>query len=193
MLSPAHRLLSAPIEIYWGGWAATTTQLQQAGWEISAEQEIEYATLTLALRHRDFKVYALTERIPLDYFRHASSSIPPALRLRVRYMANNLQLNIVQSDGFEKFAPVDAYPQMVNRQAKSIEDFKIFATPLVRTEEIIVDPPRVEELLEQIKKMQAPGQAEVRERTRIRQARETGQPVERQKFHAQILSFARAA
>lgn len=192
-MNHSHRLLSAPIDVVWGGWTATTTQLQQAGWEISAEQDIQYATLRIALRHRDFRMYGLSQRIPVDYFEMARRNIPMKLTIRIEHMASQLNLNIIETSGLSGFAPVDAYPQMVDTQRKSIEDFKIFATPLARTEEIIVDPSQVGELLEKIKKAQAQGQSEIRERNRLRAARESYEPMPRQQFHAQILSFERAA
>jgi hypothetical protein len=64
----------------------------------------------------------------------------------------------------------------------------IFAVPLVRTEEIIVEPQDVAAMLEQIRRMQSPEMTEIRQRERQRERQHEAGP--REVFHAQILSFA---
>jgi hypothetical protein len=92
-------------------------------------------------------------------------------------------------DDFSKFKQIDAAPQYTNAEIKEIDDFGIFAVPMTRTEEIIVEPADVYTLLEQIKKMQSPEQAEIRKRNRRRDSEGHSEISQRQNFHAQIISL----
>lgn len=67
--------------------------------------------------------------------------------------------------------------------AKQLSDFAVFA-PMA--EEIIVEPATVAGLLDQIKQLQAPELAAIRERNRRADSRN----FTAQRFHAQIVSLA---
>lgn len=183
------RVLSRPHKVWWDGWETTTTRLQQGGWEISAEQEVYRNGIRLALRNQRCQMYGLTDVVSFDFY-GGRYGLDAPLEFRVAHMASRFS---VQTMGdFSQFKPIDAMPQIVNTEIKSIDDLGIFATPLVRTEEIIVEPQTVEALLAQIKKIQAPEQAAIRARQRLRENRE-GMMIDaipRQRFHAQILSIA---
>lgn len=182
------KLISYPFEIEWGGWTSTTARLQQSGWSIAAEEDFNSMFCRLALRHDVHRIYGLTNRVPAHFLR-IDQHMLGAIRFQVQYMASRLQVQIM--DNLSHFRPIDACPQFIT-EMKDIEDFKFFAAPLARTEEIIVDPADVGRLLEMIREAQSPRQAEIRERMRKRDAREglelDARP--RQQFHAQILSFA---
>lgn len=191
------RVISRPHRVHFAGWESTTTRLQQAGWELSAEQDIRRCSLNLVMRHQALQMYGLCEARDYDFFRraHAPSSAmatyaEDSLEFNVRYMASHVT---VQTMGdFSAYRPIDAYPQMVSGEYKDLEDFNIFAVPLARTEEFIVDPDQVGRLLELIKEAQSPRQAEIRENLRRRESRE-GMHIDaapRQQFHAQVLSLA---
>jgi hypothetical protein len=94
-------------------------------------------------------------------------------------------IEVLAGLNFDKFVPIDAQPQVVplTQQAHRLSAMDIFASPLVRTEEIIVEPQSVAECLEHIRRLQAPELAEIRKRNR-----EDG-AVQQRKFHAQILSI----
>jgi len=180
------RVLSLPHRIWFAGWHSTLPALQQAGWELSAEQDFNWLSVRIAMRHRDFGLHAVTEKVDCRFFdRHEYGR---TFDFRVVFMANDLKIQIM-NDNFSAFSPIDAMPQFLNTEIKSIEDFGIFATPLARTEEIIVEPETVMSMLEKIKSMQSPEQAAIRERNRSRERRQ-GEPIQRQQFHAQILSIA---
>lgn len=167
-----------------------STHLQQAGWELSAEQSYMDATLRIAVRNRDFQVYGMSEKVRLDFFRESRYIEMPAVS--IQWMVNKAIITDLVED-LSKFNPIDAMPQMMNIEKRDIEDFSIFATPLARTEEIIVEPGTVAECLDIIKKIQLPEQGAIRERKRLaesREGRDMTSAVPRQKFHAQILSIA---
>lgn len=182
-------VVSVPHRVHWGGWETTTTRMQQSGWEISAEQDFHSDSIRLAFRHQGMQMYGFTAPSGVSFFRYSHRDEP--LHFNVVRMAS--RIDVVQvTDNFTRFSPIDAYPQVMERERKSIEDFGIFAVPLARTEEIIVEPQDVMKLLERIKEIQAPEQAAIRARNMLRERREgmIEQAIPRQQFHAQILSIA---
>lgn len=184
------RLLSPAMEIEWAGWSSTTSRLQQQGWKIAAEEDVVYdRRCRLALSHDAQRLHAVTawESMPYqaDITYMTGMHGVPWPRFRVAYMAADIRGIKVQGLTFEGFQPVDAYPQVVDQEIKSIQDYKIFAAPLARTQEIIVDPEQVGRLLELIHESQLAKQADIRARDRREE-----EAIPRQQFHAQILSFA---
>ena len=189
-----HRFLSTPMEVYWAGWQTDTLRLQQAGWELSAEQDIYRAAMRLGIRHQSAQMYGISSPVNLDYQRHYyEGSRAPNIPIQMAYLATKVTVNVM--DDLSNFQPIDATPQFVNgpaAQIKNIEDFGIWALPMARSEEIIVDPHDVDQLLKMIRDVQLPEQEAIRERNRLRESRE-GLSVDhqpRQQFHAQILSIA---
>jgi hypothetical protein len=130
-----------------------------------------------------------------DYYNGAGNSQAASRRpeLHMQYMATKVTVNVM--DDFSNFKAIDAQPQFLSGPAaeiKDIEDFGIWALPMARSEEIIVDPHDVDQLLKMIRDMQLPEQEAIRERNRLRASREGmvmgSEP--KQNFHAQILSIA---
>ena len=183
------RIISQPHRVFWAGFETTTTRLQQAGWNLSAEEDFRRGAIRLAMKHEPLKLYGVSE--PVEHYYGGRTMFEEPLLFRVRYMSS--RLDVVINDNLMNFSPIDAYPQTMTIERKSIEDFKIFAAPLARTEEIIVDPNDVQAMLDHIRKLQAPEQADIRARNAARERRERYEAVPQQQFHAQILSFARAA
>ncbi len=176
------RLLSRPHRVIFAGFESTTTRLQQSGWKLAAEQMIHDGQIRLALRLGDAGLYMIADQQGYGFFGdHERAEI---LTFHIRHCSSKMVINLHES--IFNFKPIDAMTQMTTAPRKDIEDFGIFATPLVRTEEIIVEPQSVAECLELIKKMQAPELAAIRKRN----ADEYRQPIQRQTFHAQILSLA---
>jgi hypothetical protein len=185
----SQRVLSSPIPVWWAGFETTTTRLQQAGWSLSAEQDFPRYRVRLAMRHDGARLYAVSRWVDADF---QSYHTDPGYRrefpgFQIAFMAPEIEV-LRMVDDLSAFDPIDAYPQIATTDIKRIEDFGIFATPLARTEEIIVEPKDVMQLLDEIKRLQAPGQADIRRRERSR-----GEVSQRQQFHAQILSFAKEA
>lgn len=165
------------------GWKSNTTELQRFGWRLSAEQDAVMGRLRLAMFFEPCRLRMLADEISHNFFGAEDLIRRQPISFRVRMAATDF---IAPAQyGFEKFLPIDAEPQFVKfNEASKMSDFNLFAAPLVRTEEIIVEPKDVAECLELIRKMQAPELQQVRDRNRQREA--TNQQV----FHAQILSAA---
>lgn len=176
------------MEVQWAGWSTTTYRLQQAGWDISAEQDIREASLRIAFRHAPQKLYAMTSKIDFDYYSRFDSpeTSKYTAPLQIQFMASDVRV-IIQEPTMAGFMPIDAAPQIAMLNApKKMEDFNIFAVPMARTQEIIVEPQDVDFFLAKILEMQRPLQKEIRSRLP-----RNGEIRPEQKFHAQILSLVR--
>ena len=184
------RVLSPPCKVFFAGWESTTTKLQQLGWSLSAEQDLMRQRVRLALRFEPCKLYMMSESLDHNFYKafgpggtHGYNRLP---EFHVRNCASNFHVQVY--DNLSLFRPIDATPQYIHSEIKSIEDFNLFATPLVRTQEIIVEPETVSSLMEQIKKLQVTDLEAIRKR-RSRQEGSTA-PMPAHQFHAQILSLA---
>lgn len=191
MLNVKYRVLSEPAEVWWQGFKSDTFTLQRSGWEIAAEEDIHYGRIRLMLRHRDMNLYAMSDETRWDYHNRDAGRMPV---FQVRCVGAHIErTRMVTTERWEEsFKAIDAQPQFCDREIKHIDDLGIFATPLVRTQELIVDPEKVGEILAKIAEAQLPEQAAIRERSRLRASRE-GMSIDahpRQKFHAQVLSIA---
>lgn len=176
------RLLSAPHEVHFCGFRSTTALLQQAGWQLSVDYSDHGDRILLAMHNKAFGGYMVAEPLEHDRFRSAYHE-------RLTFVVRRVNADILVCPGmdFTAFEPIDARPQYVTTERKSIKDFNIFASQLVRTEEIIIEPQSVAECLDLIRKMQAPELAAVRQRNVIRDFTEA---TNQTRFHAQIMSLA---
>lgn len=180
----SRRVLSAPHIVRFAGFECTTARLQNAGWQIAARERFEHGDVALVLRYPPADLHMLAEPVNVDFFRYDHRDRP--LVFDVRHCSS--RISTVVTEDFSEFRQIDAAPQMpAKMERKDISDFAIFASQLVRTEQIIVEPESVAECLAIIQKLQAPDLADIRKRNRNREANE---PMMRQAFHAQILSLA---
>jgi len=179
-----YNMLSPPCEVWWAGFRTDTLRLQQAGWQIAVEELPYDGSIQMILRHTGHRVDALSKRVRHDYF-HRDFGAQPTFEI-----TNFVAMGQLRFMGKAHYTQIDAEPQFAMEEPKSIDDLKIFATPLTRTEEIIVEPETVQSLLDRIREMQAPEQAALRAKQRIQYAREEIEAGPRQKFHAQIISIA---
>lgn len=201
MTSMREVLLNTPVKISFAGFESDTWQLQQAGWNIAAEQDVAYAGLRLALRNEHLHLYAVSQLISFEYmhYRNGGYDLVEALRhlvVPIIYMAPRIQCVEVVGN-FSKFKPIDAEPMWANQNIRDLEDFNIFRT-LDKSKELIVEPQTVAEMLQQIKKYQEPKQKEIRENLRKKRLAERKfksflelqevRPL--QDVHAQIITIA---
>lgn len=197
MLKIEYRILSEPATVWWSGFRSDTARLQQAGWEIAAEEDVVYGRIRLLLRNQNMRLYALTNEVAFEHrCVDCFQGRRPPLEFNVVAAAPKIEVHRfadIAAVAFDTFKQIDAYPQVQHDvEIKSLDDFKIFATPLVRTEEIIVEPQTVSAMLERIREMQAPEQAALRQKQRLAASRQGlyVEEVPQQRFHAQIISIA---
>lgn len=187
----AGRILSRPLRVRWQGWESTTTRLQQGGWELAMNEDFQRMALRMTMRHQGHRMYGISNVINFDFFRYSSTvENLDHVVLEILHMGSDLIINLAETQF--SFQAIDAFPQYTETVRKRIEDFGFFATPLVRTNELIVDPARIGEILEQIKAAQVPEQEAIRQRNTLRMRREgiLLDAIPHQAFHAQILSIA---
>lgn len=195
--------LSAPHRVRFAGFVATTPQLQQMGWQLSAEQDFMRDAIRLALRHEDLQLVAITTAI--SFYQMAMRNHPSPSH-RIISQENHLTFDIVRMGPMNStyvewrnsdlrpgvFSPIDAKTQFIDSRISKFEDLVIFAPALVETQEIIVDENEVSSILAKLVEAQRPEQERIRARQRLRESREGlelgAEP--RRNFHAQILSIA---
>lgn len=181
---------SRPMRVRFAGFESTTTELQRAGWVLVAEEDYMRARIRLLMRHEDAGLYLVANEVEYRYEtgfgRHMQISRGDRdLEFIVTRVAKSI--HVLRTDwDLSKFKQIDAEPHGVDVELKRIEDFALFGAPMVKTQEIIIEPQSVAECLDLIKKMQAPNLAEIRRRNRASE-----REIDRQQaFHAQILSIA---
>jgi uncharacterized protein YlbG (UPF0298 family) len=190
MMGMDHRLLSRPVRLHWAGWTADTYSLQQAGWSISANQDVYRQSMALALRHDQAGMVGMTANVTWDFMQDSRSAyfMDNPHDLPVRLMARKVEVMHTRGDEMMQYRPIDALPQLVTSERRSLEDFIHFAPAMTRTQQLIVPEETVDDLMQRIMDMQHTKRVE-----RLRQELGEGERVsfqDRQKFHAQIISLA---
>lgn len=180
-----HILRSEPMEVRFAGFRSDTLSLQHAGWRLAVEEDFRFGRISLIMRHEQAGLYLVADDVSFNYCERIDGRPRDRLPVfMVRHVARSLE-SVRCSFAFDNFAPVDAVPHIAALTHKRIEEFALFGAPLVKTEEIIIEPQSVAECLELIRKMQAPELADLRKRNAQR-----AEPINQQRFHAQILSLA---
>jgi hypothetical protein len=188
----ANPLLSRPVEVHWAGWRSDTFTLQQNGWSLSAEQDMQRMQMSIAMRNERAGMVGVTGSVDwrfMEDWRYAqhSHSLPA---LPVHLMGRKIEVMHTRGNHWDNFRPIDAQPQFEpNREIRSLEDMVHFAPAHTRTQQLIVPEDSVEELMARILKMQQGPRIE-RIRQEIREGDRVDFTAPRQKFHAQIISLA---
>jgi hypothetical protein len=59
------------LRLHWAGWETNTARLQQAGWQLSAEQDFYGNRMRIALRHEGMNLMAMTPSFDFHYMEAA--------------------------------------------------------------------------------------------------------------------------
>lgn len=176
----------------WAGWETNTFKLQQAGWQLSAEQDFMHQRMRIAMSHDGMRMMAMSPSIDFEYERsYRDRDYLQHIVLPVQAaVARDLTIHAQGAINWNMQA-IDAAPTfMENHQLHRLEDLAHFAVPLVRTQQIIIPEDSVPALLERILKLQAPARTDrAREAQRAPEGMEIG-TVPQQRFQAQIISIA---
>ena len=190
-----HPILSAPIRLHWAGWESTTAKLQQAGWQISAREDVSMDRMQIALQHRECQIRALSEMIDFHYIRNRYDPNHSAeIRMRIPWLASDIRVSDARNFEMSScdFRAVDARTQMMS-QEQLISQIGHFAVPLVRTQEIMLPDEDVNAILSRIiEKQEAAKQAYFAEKVRDERFEriDVAKLGPQMKFHAQIISLA---
>lgn len=167
------RFLSRPVRVHWQGWESTTQQLQNCGWGIAADWDIQRDEYTLAMHNADLKLFAISDSLHIDSMQAKDERYSSDYYLfdnavfTVRYVSPKLICRQIHTSAdFSKFQLIDATPQWTTTPIRDMQDFNIFAPMSRKTDEILVDLTNwgVVEHLDQIKKLQSEKQKEIRSR-----------------------------
>lgn len=181
------RVLSRPLKVEWAGWETNTYRLQQAGWKLSAEQDVYQNRLRLAMQHERMNLYAMSRMTDFEFERFARSRFDELPMIVMQAMGREV---FIQEHGRIDwgFNAIDAKPCLADRKITRIEDLAHFAAPLVRCNEVIIPEESVPKLMERILELQQPARTDrIKEQMRSPEGYST-QP--QQKFQAQIISLA---
>jgi hypothetical protein len=191
VLNDPQRILSRPLRLLWAGWETNTLRLQQAGWQLSAEQDFWQDRMRIAMKHQGMNLMAMTPHFDFRYeealrdARYLDSIGVPV----VSAMGRNISIHEHGRVDW-MFKEIDATPTIGSIKVSRLEDLAHFAAPLVRCNEVIIPDESVPELMERILKLQQPARTD-----RIRNEMRNPEgllfdAIPKQKFHAQIISLA---
>jgi len=177
---------NVPIPVEMAGWRSDTYELQQHGWQISADQDVHRRCIQLALHHPRTGVYAMSMIEDLDYFHPERADMLRHMVIHINQMGVKVlfqhTINISQ-EPMSAFNPVDATPYIIETKISSLEDLVVFR-PLPK--EIIVAPDSVPSLMDKILALQDPKMKEIMSEQRKRDARDAPKI----ESHCQIISIA---
>lgn len=171
----ATMLKSDPIKVHWAGFESDTCRMQQAGWTVSAWEDVRCMQMQLAFS-RDggrFNVgqpnvlKGISSRFSYDYRgRMAAMQGYGTYNTEVvaEIQAVGSRVHLHEHGGIDissKFHPVDATPQMWSGKITGLDDYGHFVPKgNLAPQDIIVADESVEELLAKILKAQQPAKLE---------------------------------
>ncbi len=185
---------SQPHPICWAGFKSDTYTLQQHGWEFEAYQNMAAHRFALAFRNKSLGMKGVTNEVDYD-IAYAGIRQPGAyLPFYIDWMTTaDVRVQHVHMPPWcHETTPVDMKPTVIT-EMKTFEDTFLFAgAPLVRTNEIIIDPNDVGNMMDRILELQDPDKKEhFLEAAKAAKAQgSVARAGPRQNFHAQILSIA---
>lgn len=187
----AHLLVNPPCEVLFAGWRSSTYDLGRAGWDISFERaDNHFFGLTverMILRHKGAGLVGMARtREPFDTYRWRQTGGHQNMAMLPRFVVEQMHPGIAIHHE-PQFSPFAGYTSWAMTEPMFVEstlhDHCLFLDKQAPAgETLIVEPRDVMQLLEQIKQMQSPEQAEIRKRRKA-------VPL----AHATILSFGEAA
>lgn len=188
MQSLHHNIISSPATmIDFCGFRAQLHVLQDNGWEISADQHVNYSfshsgyRVSLMLRHSKAGMTMMTNNTEVDrhafldhhwgqkapelYFRIVSLQYDNRPPMYVEFM-NHMDFMPLRA-GMDPFHPIDASPKILGIDLNKVDLYShsVFRKLDVESN-IFVPETSAAELMDIILKKQAPKQAEIRERRR---------------------------
>jgi hypothetical protein len=190
-LSAVDQLRGRPVEVMFAGLRSDTYAMQRAGWRIAMEAG-HYADLFERARFvfvHDSLSVALIGESRIDSMSRGLGDLLAPIFINQAFHADGRHrfrsahdLAFVARD--DALRPIDATPAFMQVTTRDLFEMPFFQTLHVpAAEPLIVDQATVSDLLERIRAMQAPEQAEIR-------ARNTSRERAHGRIHAHIMSLA---
>lgn len=208
---------SEPIPVHYAGFYSDTATLGQHGWHLALDEghtdfyDPMNRRALAVLHHRDmdqtltgellgvgdlhdrrmrraYEPYsANAELSPRSLFWHAQATSAPRINLSRPKRTQNV---LVAGAGWDKLSWRSTGPMYVEMdQLRELRSLPLFAQLYPDTQELIVEPQDVQQLLDQILSAQGPARKAIRQRE-LRREREAAAPP--RQVHAQIVSLMAA-
>lgn len=162
----ARLYVNPPCPVYFAGFKSTTYELGQRGWDISFEDSVDHRlSCRLLLYHAasNLKAFGECNDFSLADFRYS----PNHGRLPEFHIKNAFSNYCMQERNFAFHEWSETRPAFIDVPMKDIMSFPLFMSKQrTSTQEIIVEPQEVADILESIMRMQSPAQAEIRKKNR---------------------------
>lgn len=179
------------LEVEFAGLRSDTYTLGRCGWRVAIE-DVDYHrdTRRIVLYHPDTGLtfighVCLPRHLEHDFAVTSRASRLPPVALQQCAIRGQGRTVIMQG-GWPSLRYVETIPRLETVEYRDLFDLPLFASlNEPAAEQLIVEPATVSELLDQIRRMQAPEQAAIRERERQRE-----RLAPKTRLHAQILSIA---
>lgn len=170
-------LQSAPIRVTWAGWESTTYDLAQAGWEIAVSQGYHVDNmlrnnLRIAMRNKTFQLYGISHGMSIDMYRYMQeANYWKSIVIEMNGIAHDIPITYqgLVPVMFESMRPLDPVPRFEHATNTMLSQCKIFNTFDVGTEEILLEKPTLEQVLDYAIGLQEPRQKEIRQKILKRQ------------------------
>lgn len=178
------------------GFESTTWALASAGWEMQIDEspwpQDPFVERTLMMRHPKSAVVIIARQRGGNLMASAFDSEREVLFVAERVLHSKCLIEMVPTLSFHRIDASQDWPTdvggLAGRERRSIESLGFFRKWEDEVEEIIVDQASVSELMDQIRKLQEPELAAIRERNRARDRR--SQSVNDERVRAQVIAIA---
>ncbi len=147
------------------GFTATTLELEQSGWQFSAQQDPHRSTVRLALHHPRAGLSGLTNECDMSAWLHAATRDAVLLKghvFRVCSMGSNTRVQYITMSGNTRpWSAVSMFPDMIESPLKELDLHELVPFRAVNheAEQIVIAPESVTQVLDLLLKCQAPAAA----------------------------------
>lgn len=171
MYGDPSRIISAPIVLHWAGWKADTYSLQSAGWQLSAEEDLQRREMRIAVHHPDGGLCGVSTIVDFDYWKYSMNNhhvpMPIDVGMQVKGMTKQILLDRM-SGSVSNFFPIDAKPRFTDvsmqRELMDLRKIAHFQPAPIAKHEVFLKEASIEEILEMALNKQEPTQEQIRKR-----------------------------
>lgn len=150
---PYDPMRSRPVKLEWAGWVTDTHRLGQAGWSVSAHQDIRSLTMLIAIDHPQYAARGMTRVVDEWLYDHGGDygrqvdhvRLPIGVRL-----GNRVEVALMDRP---TFIPVETTPSL-RHEIHSLEDLAHFAPAKNLSAPFVLPAYEVDDLMALILKKQ---------------------------------------
>lgn len=166
----AGRMYNPNMIIEFQGFQSSVARLSSAGWDIQADQNMERRTIQMVFTHNYLSLILISEMREFDFFGEQRYDYARICDIRMKAQHYTPDTRILRTLDFNNLCSVETVPRFEEQEVRTLDDLLLFKPKT--DNQVIVKSATVSEMLEEIKKQQAPKQAELREKLRKSRRRE---------------------